>query len=115
MLDIECSYAFSSRFAPAPTDSVVEDGDVHSVIHVVSEDKELSNPAPKRARRSGNMTKEIEGLNDVFKTINHINNKIFDIIERVNNDNNNHIDSFSTSEELELSNVMEEMKCMDKA
>ena len=115
MVDIDCKYAFSSKFAPAPTDSVLEDGDVQSVIDVNADDDEVSMPASKRARKSGNATQEIDGLKEVFNTINRINNKINDTIEKVNNDNNNHTNSFSTSEDSELSTITQKMKRMNEA
>ena len=107
MVDIDCMYAFSSKFAPAPTDSVLEDGDVQSVIDVDADNDEVSMSASKRARKSGNATQELDGLKEMFNTINHINNTINDTIEKVNSNNNNHSDNFSTSEDSELSNITE--------
>ena len=39
--------------------SVLEDGDAQRIIHVDSEDKELSSPVPKRARRCGSTENDV--------------------------------------------------------
>lgn len=52
MVDIECSYTFSSRFWPAPTDTVLEE-DNDQLDEDMEDEEELVTPKKKKARTVG--------------------------------------------------------------
>lgn len=113
IVDIECSCAFSSRFASLPKYAVLEDSNQQDIIHTRSEEEELSSPAQKKARKVGSMAKEIVDL--INNSINQSNNKINDTIVGVINDNNNSTYDTSISEESDLSNVSAKIKCLSNS
>ena len=84
MADIKCSYAFSSRFAPAPKDAVLEDGDKEIIEgnEEMQEFQELTSPN-KKPRKGGTSAMENMGLN-ICGTIERINDKLTDAFMKFN-------------------------------
>ena len=82
MQDIECSYAFSSRFAPAPRDTVLEDTDQLNE-DLDDEDVVLGSPKKKKARRTvGDSALENMGMS-ICGTIERVNDRLADTMQKI--------------------------------